>query len=319
MNKSYLSYLIEIIRNKFYAELFRSNYFRKLQEKNLKKAFSLKYRASHKESLNWENPQTLDAKIMWLEALSDTSVWSDLADKYKVRDYITQKGYEEILPKCYGVWDRVEDIDFNILPKKFVIKCTHDCGSAIIIKDKAAENWENIANYLKTKLIPIGGGIVVEPHYKKIKPRIIVEELLEDQATQGLSSSLVDYKVWCFNGKPYIVLLCYDRKKKENGHSSVTVDLYTKDTWQHRRDLLTDKSAKYKDIPRPKCLEKMLDIAKDLSDGFPQVRVDFYIINNKPYFGELTFTSAAASHYYFTEEAQREFAKAIDLTNVKLK
>ena len=70
MNKSYLSYLIEIIRNKFYAELFRSNYFRRLQEKNLKKAFSLKYRASHKESLNWENPQTLDAKIMWLEALS---------------------------------------------------------------------------------------------------------------------------------------------------------------------------------------------------------------------------------------------------------
>ena len=90
--------------------------------------------------------------------------------------------------------------------------------------------------------------------------------------------------MWCFNGKPYIVLLCYDRKKKENGHSSVTVDLYTKDTWQHRRDLLTDKSAKYKDIPRPKCLEKMLDIAKDLSDGFPQVRVDFYITLIPQYF-----------------------------------
>lgn len=314
MDKSYWLHPIDTLRNKFYAELFRSNYFMRLQEKNLKRAFELKYKAHHKESINWKNPQTLDAKIMWLELMSDTSRWTELADKYNVRNYVESKGYAHILPKCYGIWNAAKEIDFTQLPNKFVIKCTHDCGSTIIVQNKDKENLENLSNYLNNKLKPIGGGSVIEPHYQRIKPRIMAEELLIDEQTKHLSTSLIDYKIWCFSGKPYIALLCYDRIKDANGHSNPTVDLYSIKTWIPQRELLSNKSAHYKDIPRPKCLEEMLCIAKALAEGFPQVRVDFYVINNKPYFGELTFTSAAASHYYFTEQAQREFAAEIDLS-----
>lgn len=239
MNYNYLRYPIETLRNKFYGELFRSNYYKELIKKDLKKALSLQYKAQHHEELNWDNPQTLDAKIMWLEVMTDTSIWSELTDKYNVRKYIEQKGYADNLPNCYGVWDRVEDIDYTTLPDKFVIKCTHDSGSTFIIKNKA-----------KSKI-------------------------------------------------------------------GVTYDLFTLDDWTPKREFLSKKNANYKNIPKPKCLDEMLQIAKNLSAEFPLVRVDFYVINNKPYFGELTFTSSGGLNYFYSKLGQKEMGNAIDLSKIK--
>lgn len=316
LERKYFLHPFNIIRNKFYAELFRSKYYKNLLQKDLKKALGLQYKAGHKEKIDWENPQTLDAKIMWLEIMTDTTLWSQLTDKYEVRKYIEKKGYSNNLVKCYGVWDNVDEIDYKSLPNKFVIKCTHDSGSTFIINDKLSTDLEKIKNELRNKLKPMGTA-TCEPHYLKIKPRIIVEELLEDTEQKKLSSSLIDYKIWCFNGTPYIAFVCYDRHRKADGNIGVTYDLFSLDTWEHKGDFLSKKDANYKKIPKPQCLQEMLQIAKKLSEDFPLVRVDFYIINNKPYFGELTFTSAGGLNYFYSELGQITMGKAINLSNVK--
>ena len=122
---------------------------------NPQKALSLQYKSAHHKNMNWDNPQTLDEKIMWLEAMTDTSIWSQLTDKYEVRKFIEEKGYKEILVDCYGVWNNIGEINFETLPNKFVIKCTHDSGSTHIIKDKSKANIVDICKDLQAKLHPI--------------------------------------------------------------------------------------------------------------------------------------------------------------------
>lgn len=306
--------LVKILRAKFYADLFRSKYYKNIIKKNIKRALNLQYKSAHYENLDWKNPQTLDAKIMWLEGMTDTTIWSKLTDKYEVRKYVSSKGYEENLVKCYGVWNNVNEIDYKKLPNKFVIKCIHDSGSTHIIKDKSKVDFNEINAALEKKLHTIMGYTTCEPHYFRIKPRIIAEELLEDEENQ-LSSSIIDYKIWCFNGTPHIALLCYDRYNDTNGHSTATFDLYTLEPWQPKREFLVKckPTPNYKFIPKPICLEKMLNMAKDLTKGFPVVRADFYIIKDKPYFGELTFTPAGGLNYSYSDLAQIEMGKMIKL------
>ena len=316
LERKYFLHPFNTIRNKFYAELFRSNYYKRLVQKNLKKALNFQYKSAHYENLNWSNPQTLDAKIMWLEAMTDTAIWSKLTDKYEVRKYVSSKGYEENLVKCYGVWDNVNEIDYESFPSKFVIKCTHDSGSTHIVKDKSKADFNEINTALEKKLHTIMGYTTCEPHYFRIKPRIIAEELLEDEENQ-LSSSIIDYKIWCFNGIPHVALLCYDRYNDANGagHSTATFDLYNLDPWQPKREFLVkcEPTPNYKFIPKPICLENMLNMAKDLTKGFPVVRADFYIIKDKPYFGELTFTPAGGLNYSYSDLAQTKMGKMIKL------
>lgn len=155
--------------------------------------------------IDWEHPRDINEKIQWLIAFSDTSEWSRLADKYLVRDYVASKGYANNLTKLYGVWKRAEDIDFDALPEKFVLKCNHDSGSYFIVDKQKGFNKSEIVKktdeFLKRKF----GYQYCEPHYNRIKPLVIAEEFLEDDC--NFSSSLIDYKVWCFNGN-HILFLC---------------------------------------------------------------------------------------------------------------
>ncbi|WP_314958167.1 ATP-grasp fold amidoligase family protein [Prevotella pallens] len=287
---------------------------------NPQKALSLQYKSAHHKNINWDNPQTLDEKIMWLEAMTDTSIWSQLTDKYEVRKFIEKKGYKEILVDCYGVWNNIGEINFETLPNKFVIKCTHDSGSTHIIKDKSKANIVDICKDLQAKLHPIGY-TTCEPHYLSIQPRIIAEELLEERELKDLSTSMIDYKVWCFNGVPNVIFLCYDRHKDTNGHSVASYDIYDVKTWEVKREYLEKdfRPNSHTKFPRPPKLEDMIECATNISRGFPVVRVDFYCINNKIYFGEMTFTSAGANCYYFSNLGQRVMGQAIDLSNIKIK
>lgn len=250
--------------------------------------------------------------------MSDTSLWTQLTDKYEVRRFIEEKGYKEILVDCYGVWNSVNEINFDLLPSKFVIKCTHDSGSTHIIKDKSKDNLIQICNDLQSKLHPIGY-ITCEPHYLNIKPRIIAEELLEEKALRDFSCSMIDYKVWCFNGTPNIIFICYNRHKDKNGHSTACYDIYDARTWTTKREYLRKAYRPNEGffLPAPENLERMLEYATTISKDFPVVRVDFYNINGKIYFGEITFTSAGANCYYFSEYGQRAMGEAIDLTSIK--
>jgi hypothetical protein len=316
----YLLHPFEIIRAKKYANLFRSENYRNIVLNNPQKAIDLQWKAYYGHNMNWIEPRNLDEKIQWLSGLTDTTLWTKCSDKYEVKKYIEEKGLKNILIKTYGVWDNVDDIDYNSLPQKFVIKCTHDSGSTYIISNKDKElNIAELNKKLNRHLKEPFGYVSCEPHYLKIKPRIIAEELLEDPIGNIYSSSLIDYKIWCFNGKPYFGFICYNRHRESNGHIGVTYDIFDLNEWKPMRECLSEKYShqNFKDIPEPSNLKQMITIAEKLSEDFPEVRVDLYNINGKIYFGELTFTSMCGRNEFYSPQTLIEMGSAIDLSNIK--
>lgn len=314
MKSTKINMFFTLLRNKYYADFFHSIKFKKLVVANPKKAIDYMWEAYYHHKFPWDNPQTLDEKITWLSIMTDTSQWSRCTDKYEVREFVKEKGLGDCLTKCLGVWDDVESINYDKLPNQFVIKCTHDSGSTYIIKDKAKYDLLQLNAKLKEHLNQIQGYSSCEPHYLSIKPRIMAEELLNND--ESVSSSIIDYKIWCFNQKPYFALVCYDR----DVHRHTTIlDVYNLKPWRPIREKLAQslQNQNFKDIPEPSNLDEMLNIAVRLSDGFPQVRVDLYNIQGKVYFGELTFTSCAGRHFTYSPEAQTEMGRAIDIANIK--
>lgn len=260
--------------------------------------------------INWDDPQDLNEKINWLKLYSDTSEWTRLADKYLARDYIAEKLGADVLPKLYGVWKRAEDIDFDALPDKFVMKTNHGCGGIVVVEDKATLDQEKIRKEMAEAVSHKFGYRTIEPHYMKIPPVIMAEQLIENDA--DFSTSIVDYKVWCINGKPECILMCSDRTGKK-----CTLSWYNT-KWDFLPHVNSGRHAgDHKEIPRPSCLEKMLEYATILSEGFPQVRVDFYIEKEKIYVGELTFTSQGGYMDYLSREFSLKLAKNVPLIRKK--
>lgn len=260
-------------------------------------------------TVDWKNPRDLNEKIEWLICYGDTSLWTLLADKYRVREYITQKGMAHILPILYGVWDDARSIDFSVLPDKFVLKCNHDSGSCHIINKQRGCHKEQIITFFNQRLKYRFGYNHCEPHYNKIKPLIIAEEFLESKE-DDFSASIVDYKIWCFDGKPYCIWTLYNRD--QNGIDSKLFDL----NWENHPEHLVFTSY-YRNgkgyVPKPSLLDEMLTIASVLTKGLPQVRIDFYIINNKIYFGEYTLTSHFGRMINFTHDFLVELGHQVKL------
>lgn len=319
MRLSYFKHPIRITITKILSEFFKTQRYRNIVDHNPKRAIDLQWLCNYGKQFPWDNPRTLNEKIQWLQVYSDTSLWSKYSDKYEVRKFIQEKGYNDILVKCYGIWESVEDIDFDNLPDKFVIKCTHDTGSTYIV-DKNSTNIKELKSIIGKHLKTPFGYLSCEPHYLKIKPRIIAEELLENKEDGDfVSSSLVDYKIWCFNGKPHIGLICYDRHRNSDGHMKSIRDLYRLNPWEPCRELLSSncRNQHFRNVPQPKNLERLLSIAEDLATGFPEVRVDFYNINGRIYFGELTFTSNCGRSDLYSNEALLEMGNCINLDIIK--
>ena len=249
-------------------------------------------------NINWKHPYDINDKINILKLSSDTSLWTMLSDKYMVRNYITQKGLEHILIPLYAKWNSVNEIDFGILPSSFVLKTNHGCGEVIIVKDKTKTDEaiirSNIEEYMKYRY----GLHQAEYHYLNIQPCIIAEALLEEPNTQ-LSTTMIDYKIWCFNGQPFCIFVCYNRSKK-------ITDIALYDTkWEYIRNGLKCSSHFRENgdiIPKPKNFEKMLEYASKLADGFKEVRVDLYNVDGAIYFGEMTFTSLGGFMNYFSDD-----------------
>ena len=265
-----------------------------------KAVISRKWKRRMGYPLDWENPRDINEKIQWLMVNSDISEWTRLADKDKVRDYVKEKGLGHLLLKQYGVWENAEQIDFDALPNRFVLKCNHDFGSTIIV-DKTSPDFnrnaicERLNNCLKRNFA-VGGEI----HYRHIPPRVIAEEYLElTDAEKEVSSSQIDYKVWCFDGKPYWIWCFLNRSRH-----CLNINVYDLEWNPHPEYIVPDGHLRpgEDEIPKPKSLAEMLDAASILSKGFPQVRVDFYDIDGKLYFGEMTFTSNGGMMKCFTPE-----------------
>lgn len=226
-----------------------------------------------------KNPIRFTEKLQWYKLNYKNPLMTIGADKYNVREYIKEKELNNILVDLYGVYNSPEEMDFNELPNKFVIKTTNGSSTNILCRNKKELDINKVQKDLKTWLKRDYYAAGREWAYKNITPKIIIEEYLEDEKKQF--SGINDYKFFCFNGKPKYIVLDVDR---ELNHKR---NIYDTD-WNYL-NIETDKKKFEDSIERPKGLEQMLKIAEKLSEDFPFVRVDLYYVNNRVYFGELTF------------------------------
>ncbi len=247
------------------------------------------YRDTFGRDIDWEHPRDLNQWINRLAFTTDTREWSRLADKYAVREYVESCGLADTLVPLLAVWDNPDDIDFDALPCSFVLKANNGSGDVRIISDKSKADVQDIRRYFRDLFRHPFGKETAEPHYLRIKPRVVAEQLLDSRAQAVPSASLIDYKVWCIAGEPQFVFVVLNRR-------GATYETAAYDTQWHKRDEYLNHTENHKpasiDIPAPKNLAKMLDCARVLSQGFPQVRVDFYEVAGHLYFGEMTFTAA---------------------------
>lgn len=231
-------------------------------------------------NLNLDNPQTYNEKLQWLKLYDRRPTYTQMVDKVEVKKYVANViGAEHIIPTL-AVYDRADDIDFDELPNQFVLKCTHDSGGIVICSDKSKLNKEITIKTLKKGLKKNYFYRNREWPYKNVKPRIIAEQYMTDDENGGLK----DYKFFCFGGEPKYMFIATDRFTIGE---ETKFDFYDMDFNHLPFTNGHPNATKY--IEKPSGFEKMKSLAAKLSKNIPHVRVDFYDINGKIYFGEMTF------------------------------
>ncbi len=258
-----------------------------LRKHNPEKLFSVFHKRSTGYALNIDNPRTLDEKIAYMAFRTDTSEWTRLADKVRVREYVEECGYGEYLPKLYGTWECAADINFDELPQAFVIKTNNASATNILVRDKSKINQEAVRKQLDEWLKIDYGYRTCQPHYSRIKPLILAEEFLG----LGGEKLLIDYKLYCVNGVVRFVQVMSGRKENSHEFNVNMMDL----EWQSHPEYCSTVHPKAENIEKPLSLNQMITIATKLVDKFPFVRVDFYEVESKPVFGEMTFTPGFSS------------------------
>lgn len=245
----------------------------------------LNYRMKKKLGRSMQNPPcSFYDKMFWMACHTDTQRWTDLADKYKVRDYVAEKCGDELLPALFGVYDSASQIAFDELPDAFVLKTNNGCAANFLVHSKKDANLNGICSELDYWLNYPYGDVTGQLHYSKIEPKIIAEELMFQK--DNPEDSLVDYKFFCFDGKPAYCLVCADRKVSADGKHTYTRAMYN-EKWESVEAF--DEDVEITQTPKPDCLEQMLETAQTLSQGFPFVRVDLYAVDGTVKFGEMTF------------------------------
>lgn len=252
------------------------------------------------ENINLENPQTFNEKINWLKLNCKCKNANQCADKYEVRDYIKSKGYEYLLNELIDVYEDINDINLEKLPEKFVLKATHGSGWNLIVNNKDDINWFVwkliMKSWLKQNFYWYGREWV----YKDIKPRIVCEKFLEDN-----NGELLDYKILCFNGEPKLIQVDIDRFKNHKRN------IY--DTEWNLTSIKIFYENYNKNIDKPKNFDEMLAISRDISRDFKHVRVDFYEVNGKLYFGELTFFHESGSGIFNSKDYDKLLGKWLEI------
>ncbi len=217
-----------------------------------------------------------------------------LADKYRVREYVESKGLSILLTKLYGVWEHAEDIDFNLLPNQFALKCNHSCGMNIICYDKSKLDIPATINQLNSWLSSKHPRRH-ERHYYKIKPMIICEELIPNNRDGFFP---MDYKIHCANGRPVFVQCCLERSAEDEGKRVI----YST-SWEDLHYVIQDKHYTKVTVERPKHLPEMLEYASILSEGLRYARIDLYDTDDRVIFREITLTPMGGWLTYFKQEA----------------
>lgn len=260
---------------------------------------AINYRYSCGEWLNWKEPQDINAKINWLKVnvYYNNPEITKCIDKYLVREWLKEKGKEELCPMLYGVYDKPEEINWDNLPCQVVIKCNHTCGANLIVKDKSKLDVDDaikkLRQWQKEDYWKEG-----EVQYKFIKKKIIAEEYLGDGV------NLKTFKFFCFNGEPKVLYLSMEEDKY--------IDYYDMDFLKLPYSLPKHEHCPY-NLKKPEKFNDMVHIARKLSAGFPFVRVDLYDSYGKIYLSELTFVPTGGYMKIEPQEVLREWGEWLEL------
>jgi hypothetical protein len=265
----------------------------------------LYYRLRVGRKLNTDNPETLNEKLQWMKFNYRFPLQTIVSDKLLVRDYVKEKIGDKYLIPLLGSWEHFDDIDFSLLPERFVLKCNHDSGGLIICKVKTKLNYidakRKIEKSLKNNFFYIGR----EYQYKNIKPMIICEEFISEDENVPM-----DYKIYCFNGKPDVIMVCKDRFDKNNHKATY---LYFDKEWNFQPLNKGDENLKDIDVLKPDNLDEMFDIAKKLSQDFIFARIDLYNIKGRIYFGEITLSPNSGFDSDIKYETDLMFGKKLKI------
>ena len=265
-----------------------------------------KYKAIFHRELDLENPQSFNEKLQWLKLYDRQPTYPRMVDKYAAKEYVASIiGSEHIIPTL-GVWDSFDEIDFDSLPDKFVLKCTHDSGGLVICKDKSKLNLKAAKKKIEKSLNRNFYYVSREWPYSQVKPRIIAEQYMEDDFGE-----LRDYKYYCFDGEMKIMLIAYDR------FSGNGAKLFYCDKDYNNIELTWGHKAATGKIEKPEKFEEMIEMAEKLSVGMPQVRVDFYLVGGQIYFGELTLYDGGGFDVITPYERDLELGAYIKLPQKK--
>ncbi len=240
-----------------------------------------RFRVELGKKLDLKHPKTYNEKLQWLKLYDRRPEYCKMVDKYEAKQYVAEKiGAEYVVPN-FGVWERFEDIDFDALPKQFVLKCTHDCGGLVICKDKSKLDIDAARAKINHCLKRNYYWTSREWPYKNVPPRIIAEKYIGE----GFSNGLIDYKFYCFDGK---VRFLYVSEGLED-HATAQISFLTKE-WEFAEFQRLDYETHATLPEKPEHYDKMLQLAEQLSVGHTFLRVDLYEVQGQIYFSELTFT-----------------------------
>lgn len=270
----------------------------------------IQYRIKTGRKLNLKSPKRYTEKLQWYKLFYRNPLMPRCVDKYDVRQYIKEKGLEDILINCLGVFERVEDINWESLPNSFVLKDTLGAGgsSVIIVKDKKSANRGEIISTLSEWInspskVRNGGREWV--YYSGKKHRIIIEEFINADDTPG---GLIDYKFFCYEGKPKWIYVIADRKM------GVSAGLAIYDSNFNRlKAQRNDEQPLKRKIDKPINFEWMKEIAAILSRDFPHARIDLYNHNGKILFGEITFFDGSGYMTFTPDSFDLEMGKGFIL------
>lgn len=280
MKKKIRNLIVRLLPNRYYSSIVYYKHFKKFPD--------------------FKSPKTFSEKMQWIKLYGNLSEYSKYVDKYEVRNYIKETIGDRYLINLLNIYESTDEINYEELPNRFVLKGTHGCGYNIIIKDKSLINKEEIKNKFAKWLKEDYSVLSKEIQYKSIKPRIVCEEYIEDK-----EGELIDYKIYCFSGKAEFIQVISNRK------SNMCQDFY--DLNWNKLDLRADETPSKVNIKKPEKLEEMIRISEKLSNEFPFVRVDLYYVDNKIYFGELTFTPKGGMVKFKSEEYDIKFGSLINI------
>lgn len=262
--------------------------------------------------LNLNNPIGFNEKLQWLKVYDHRPEYTKYVDKVLVRDYVKETIGEKYLVPIIGVFDNPEQIDFNLLPEKFVIKCNHNSGGGMCVcTDKSTINTKIIRDKLNKELRKNFYYENREWPYKNVVPKLLCEEFIIDKNPMNTSGTLIDYKFHCFNGEPkFLYVGTDDISSGTKGELKLSfLDL----NWETPPFYRSDHEPIQTEIKKPDCLDEMIEIARKLSKGIPFVRVDLYWVNNQILFSEMTFFPGGGFGFFSPEEWEIKLGEWISL------